>query len=71
MEPRISGAGDHVKQVRYCSSWIWTNHWKREKMLEAAPAVRVWLKFCEVVDPNEKVFSERKEVAKALRELQK
>jgi hypothetical protein len=64
-------AGDHVKQVRYCSSWGWTSLWKREKMVDAAPAVRIWVKVCEAVDPDTKVFPERKDVAKVLGELKR
>jgi uncharacterized protein (TIGR03067 family) len=59
-------AGDRVKQVRYRSIWAWDGRRDREKLAEAAPAVRVWLKLCEAVDPDGKVFEERRGVAKAI-----
>jgi hypothetical protein len=66
-------AGLLTKSVRFHSSWAWVSDLKRERaaLVEAAPAVRIWLKVCEVVDPDGKVFEERQEVAEVLRTLKK
>jgi hypothetical protein len=64
-------AGQWTKTVRYSSSGSWASAWERPKLAEAAPAVRVWLKMCEVVDPGGKVFEERQKVAEAIQALKK
>jgi hypothetical protein len=64
-------AGDHInKTVRFYSSGSWPKMHKRE-LTEAAPALRVWLKAAEMVDPQGTIFEERREVAKALKALKK
>jgi hypothetical protein len=64
-------AGEHInKTVRY-NSTNWVNNWGMDKLAEAAPALRVWLKMSEIVDPEGKVFQERTDLAQLLKALKK
>jgi hypothetical protein len=62
-------AGEHInKTVRFNSTYTWPAAKKRE-LTAAAPALRVWLKAAEMVDPEGTIFDERRDVAKALKAL--
>jgi hypothetical protein len=62
-------AGKLSKSVTYCSSWGWSSYFKEKpaEFRKAAPAIRLWLKVCEAVDPGGKVFEEKKAVAELVR----
>ena len=64
--------GDRInKTVRFNSVWSWAVGPRKDKFAEAAPALRVWVQVAELVDPDGKVFSERKDLATALKELKR
>jgi hypothetical protein len=60
-------AGEHVKKtVRYNSTYAWASRLEQGKLNEAMPALRVWLKICEAVDPEASAFPERRPIVKSL-----
>jgi hypothetical protein len=66
-------AGRLSKSVTYCSSWGWASYFKekRAEFRKAAPAIRLWLKICEAVDSDGKVFEEQKAVADLMQSMTK
>jgi hypothetical protein len=65
-------AGEHInKTVRFNSTWSWASQKEHAALVENAPVVRVWLAITEVLDPDGKVFEERKILAAALKDLKK
>jgi hypothetical protein len=64
--------GDRInKTVRFNSTWGWDTPNQKKTLAEAAPAARVWLKVVEMVDPEATIFTERKDMAAALKALKK
>ncbi len=59
------------KRIRFNSTWTWATSKQRDELAKAAPALRIWLTMCEVVDPDGDVFKERKGMAEALKAIQK
>jgi hypothetical protein len=65
-------AGEHLnKTVRFGSVWTWASSSEKDKLAQRAAAARVWIKICEAVDPEGKVFRETKNLAKAVRAVKK
>jgi len=57
--------------IRFNSTWTWATSKEKDELAKAAPALRIWLRMCEVVDPDGEVFKERKGMAEALKAIQK
>jgi hypothetical protein len=65
-------SNEHMKNSsRFNSTWTWATSKEKEEPAKAAPALRIWLRMCEVVDPDGEVFKERKRMAEALKAIQK
>jgi hypothetical protein len=63
-------SGGHInKTVRFRFVWGWANPEEKDRLAGRAPAARVWLKVCEVVDPEGRICGPTKEFAEALRAL--
>jgi hypothetical protein len=45
--------------------------WDKKDLISAMPALRIWLKLCDVVDPKSKVFEERSSLAERLLQIGK
>lgn len=65
-------AGEHInKTIRYNSVGSWGTEREKAILAEAAPAARVWLTISDILDPDTKIFDERKELASAVMKLNK
>jgi hypothetical protein len=65
-------AGEHInKRIHFSSTWTWATSKEKDELAMAGPALRIWLRMCEVVDPDGEVFKERKGVPEALKGIQK
>jgi len=65
----VIAGGDINKTVRFQSVWHWAGD--PPTLRKVASAARVWVAVVEFLDPDEKMFRERKTLAKALQSLKK
>ncbi len=62
-------AGDRIKTVTYHYFMNWVVNANRDKLAEAAPALRVWLKVCQTADPEGKFISRNAKRVRAIEAL--
>jgi hypothetical protein len=69
-ETLVVVAGDEAKTVRFNSSWSWPNG-NSGMTSDSFPAIRVWLRVCEALDPDDRVFEHRRKVAELVGKVKK